>query len=73
MQQKSKDALVVWAGTALGGLGGWWGVTRLAATYSVPIGAWGVLAGGVIGAITGAVVTKTIVDDPGVIPFVETE
>jgi len=73
MQQKSKDSLVIWAGTALGGVGGWWGATRLAATYAVPLGTWGVLAGGLIGALTGATLTKAIVNDPGAIPLVETE
>lgn len=72
MQQKSKDALVIWVGTMLGGAGGWMGAVRLATTYAVPTGVWGVV-GGVIGAVTGAAMTKMIVDDPGALPSLEVE
>ena len=73
MQQKSKDSLVIWAGIILGGAGGWWGVTRLTTVLSLPLGTWGVLAGGVIGAITGAALTSVIINDPGAIPRHETD
>lgn len=71
MDQNSKDSLMIWAGTILGAAGGWWGATRLAARYAVPLGAWGVLAGGVVGAIAGSVLTKKIVNDPGAMPQFE--
>jgi len=71
MNQNSKDSLVIWAGTILGATGGWWGSSRLAAAYAVPLGTWGVLAGGLIGAVAGATLTKMIVTDPGAIPQIE--
>lgn len=74
MDQNSKDSLVVWAGTILGAAGGWWGATRLATTYVFPLGTWGALAGGVVGSIVGATLTKMVVNDPGAIPqFKESE
>lgn len=73
MEQKSKNALVVWAGTILGAAGGYWGASRLAAAYALPLGTWGVAAGGLIGAIAGATLTKLVVDDPGAIPQLETD
>jgi hypothetical protein len=71
MDQNSKNSLVVWAGTILGAAGGWWGTTRLAATYAVPLGAWSVLGGSALGAIAGAVLTKMIVSDQGAITQIE--
>lgn len=71
MDKNSKDSLMVWAGTILGATGGWWGATRLAARYAMPLGTWGVLGGGVIGAIAGAALTKMIVGDQGAIPQFE--
>jgi hypothetical protein len=68
MDQNSKDALVVWAGTILGAAGGWLGSGRLAAGYGLPLGTWGKLAGGLIGAVAGAALTKMIVTDQNVIP-----
>lgn len=71
MDQNSKDALVVWAGTILGAAGGWWGTSRLAMAYAYPIGTLGTLAGGLIGAVAGAALTKTIVSDSGALPQME--
>lgn len=71
MDQNSKDSVVIWIGTVIGAAGGWWGVTRLAATYAVPLGTWGAVGGGLIGAIAGATVTKMVVNDPGAIPQLE--
>ena len=53
MDQNSKDALVVWAGTVLGGAGGWLGSARLAAASGYSLGTWGKLAAGLIGAAAG--------------------
>lgn len=71
MDQNSKDALVVWAGTILGGVGGWWGTARLAAANSYPIGTLGAVAGGLIGAVAGAALTKMIVTNEGAMPQIE--
>jgi len=71
MDQNSKDALVVWAGTFLGAAGGWWGTSRLAMAYAHPVGTLGTLAGGLIGAVAGAALTKMIVSDPGAMSQME--
>jgi len=71
MDQHSKDSLVVWAGTLLGAAGGWWGSARLAAVYAHPLGTLGTLAGGLIGAVAGATLTKMIVSDQGAMPQIE--
>ena len=73
MDQQSKDSLVVWAGTILGGAGGWMGSSRLAAAYAYPLGTWGRLAGGLIGAVVGAALTKMIVSDSGAMPQIEAD
>lgn len=74
MDQSSKDSLVVWVGTILGAAGGWWGATRLAATYALPLGTWGRVAGVVVGSIVGTTLTKMVVNDPGAMPqFKENE
>ena len=71
MDQHSKESFVIWAGTALGALGGWCGSARLAAAYAYPLGTLGTLAGGLIGAVAGATLTKMIVSDQGAIPQIE--
>ena len=68
MNENSKDALVVWAGTILGGAGGWLGTVRLASAYGYSLGTWGKLAGGLIGAVAGAALTKMVVSDQGAMP-----
>lgn len=68
MDQHSKDALVVWAGTILGGTGGWLGAARLAAAYGYQLGTWGKVAGGLIGAVAGAALTKKLVSGEDVMP-----
>ena len=73
MDQNSKDALVVWAGTILGGAGGWLGSARLAAVYGHSLGTWGRLAGGLIGAVAGAALTKMVVSDQGALPHIGTD
>lgn len=71
MDQNSKDALMVWAGTFLGAAGGWYGVSRLAATYASPLGSWGPLLGGLVGATAGAALTKMMLSDPGAVSEIE--
>ena len=73
MDQNSKDALVVWAGTALGAAGGWMGSSRLAAAYSVALGPWGKVAGGLLGAVAGAALTKMMMGNEGAMPQIEIE
>ncbi len=73
MDQHPKDALMVWAGTLLGGAGGWYGSSRIAAAYALPLGAWGPLVGGLIGAMAGSALTKKILSDPGAIPQIATD
>lgn len=73
MDQYSKDSLVVWAGTILGAAGGWMGSSRLAAAYAVALGPWGKFAGGLLGAVAGAALTKKIVSNQGAMPQVEIE
>lgn len=73
MDQNSKDALVVWAGTILGATGGWMGSSRLAGAYVGALGPWGKVAGGLLGAVAGAALTKMIVGDQGAMPSVEIE
>ena len=68
MDQHSKDSLVVWAGTILGGTGGWLGSARLAATFGHSLGTWGKVAGGLIGAVAGAALTKKLVSDEVAMP-----
>ena len=69
MNQESKDALKIWAGTILGGAGGWLGATKLISRYGLPASTWGVIAGGLLGAFAGAALTKMIVQDPGAVPL----
>ncbi len=71
MDQHSKDALGVWAATILGGVGGWWGTARLAATYGNPIGTGALVAGALAGAAAGAVLGKLLLSDPSVLPEME--
>jgi len=73
MDQNSKDALVVWAGTILGAAGGWMGASRLAAAYADGLGPWGKFTGGLLGAVAGAALTKKIMTDQGAMPQVEME
>lgn len=73
MDQNSKDALVVWAGTIFGAAGGWWGASRLAAAQGLPLGTWGTVAGALLGALAGGALTKMVVGDPGAVPQIETE
>ena len=68
MDQNSKDALVVWAGTVLGCAGGWLGSARLAAASGYSLGTWGKLAAGLIGAAAGAALTKMVISDQGEVP-----
>ena len=73
MEQYSKDSLVVCAGTILEADGGWMGSSRLAAAYAVALGPWGKFAGGLLGAVAGAALTKKIVSNQGAMPQVEIE
>ena len=73
MDQYSKDSLVVWAGTIVGAAGGWLGSSRLAAAYAVNLGPWGKIAGGLLGAVAGAMLTKKIVSDQEAMPPIEIE
>lgn len=49
--------------TAVGGAGGAWASAKIAATYGRHFGAWGVVAGAVLGAVAGAALFDTIRDD----------
>jgi len=73
MDQNSKASLVVWAGTLLGGAGGWLGSARLAAAYAYPLGTFGKAVGGLVGAVAGAALTRMIVKGEGAIPQIETD
>ena len=62
MEKNTQDALVVWAGTLAGGAGGWWTVAKLGAKYGMNIGPWGAVAGGLVGAMAGATLSKKILE-----------
>ena len=49
--------------TAVGGAGGSWLTTKIALSYGRHLGAWGVVAGAVIGAVGGVAVYNLIRDD----------
>lgn len=68
MDQNSKDSLVVWAGTILGGAGGWLASARVAAAYAYPLGTAGKAVAGLVGAVAGAALTKMVVSDQGAMP-----
>ena len=73
MDQNSKNALVVWTGTILGAAGGYWGSARLATAYGLPLGTWGMVTGGLLGAVVGAALTKMVISNPGAIPRLDSE
>ncbi len=62
MEKNKQDALVVWAGTLAGGAGGWLAVARLSAKFGMNIGPWGAVAGGLVGALAGATISKKILE-----------
>ena len=62
MEKNTQDALVLWAGTLAGGAGGWLTVAKLAAKYGMNIGPWGAVAGGLVGALAGATLSKKILE-----------
>ncbi len=49
--------------TAVGGVGGSWLTTKIALSYGRHLGAWGVVAGAVIGAVGGVALYDLIRDD----------
>ncbi len=58
MDKNSQDALVIWASTLAGGAAGWWTVAKLGARFGMAIGPWGAVAGGLVGALAGASLSK---------------
>ena len=62
MDKNTQDALVVWAGTLAGGAGGWWTVAKLGARFGMNIGPWGAVAGGLLGALAGASLSKKLLE-----------
>ena len=62
MEKNTQDALVVWAGTLAGGAGGWLTVAKLSAKFGMNIGPWGVVAGGLVGALAGATLSKKFLE-----------
>ncbi len=62
MDKNTQDALVVWAGTLAGGAGGWWTVAKLGARFGMNIGPWGAVAGGLLGALAGASLSKKFLE-----------
>jgi uncharacterized membrane protein YeaQ/YmgE (transglycosylase-associated protein family) len=73
MDQNSKDSLVVWAGTMLGGAAGWLASSRVAAAYAYPLGTWGKVAAGLLGAVAGTALTKMVLSDQGAMPQIEAD
>jgi phage tail tape-measure protein len=63
MDQSSKNALLIWAATIAGGVGGSWATTRLGANLGVRLGPWGAVAGALIGAVAGATLSKRLLDE----------
>jgi hypothetical protein len=63
MDQSSKNALVIWAATIAGGVGGSWVTTRLGANLGVRLGPWGAVAGALIGAVAGATLSKRLLEE----------
>ena len=62
MEKNTQDALMVWAGTLAGGAGGWWTVAKLGARFGMNIGPWGSIAGGLLGALAGATLSKKFLE-----------
>ena len=62
MEKNTQDALVIWASTFAGGAGGWWTVAKLGARFGLNIGPWGAAAGGLIGALAGASLSKRFLE-----------
>ena len=58
MEKNTQDALTIWAGTLAGGAAGWWSVGKLGARFGLVVGPWGAVAGGLIGALAGASLSK---------------
>lgn len=69
MEKNTQDALVIWASTFAGGAGGWWAVAKLGARFGLKLGPWGAVAGGVVGALAGASLSKKYLEtSPGSLP-----
>ena len=62
MDKNTQDALMVWAGTLAGGAGGWWTVAKLGARFGMNVGPWGTIAGGLLGALAGAALSKRFLE-----------
>jgi hypothetical protein len=60
MDKNTQNALIVWASTAAGGVGGWWAAARLGASYGLRLGPWGAVAG----AVAAAVLSKKMLGEP---------
>ena len=62
MEKNTQDALTMWAGTIAGGAAGWWATGKLGARFGLAIGPWGAVAGGLIGALAGAALSKKLLE-----------
>ena len=59
VDKKSQDAFIVWAAAIAGGAGGWWAGARIGASMGLRLSPWGAVAG----AVTGAVLSKMLLDE----------
>ena len=71
MDKSSKNALVIWAATIAGGVGGSWATTRMGASLGLRMGPWGAVAGALIGAVAGASLSKRMLAEDGAPPEAE--
>jgi hypothetical protein len=71
MDTSSKNALMIWAATIAGGVGGSWATTRLGASLGLRLGPWGAVAGGLIGAVAGASLSKRLLGEDAPLPEAE--
>ena len=58
VDEKSQNALIVWAAAIAGGAGGWWAGARVGASLGMRLSPWGAAAG----AVAGAVLSKMVLD-----------
>ena len=71
MDKSSKNALLIWAATIAGGVGGSLATTRAGATLGLRLGPWGAVAGALIGAVAGATLSKRVLGNDETVPKVE--
>ena len=74
MEKSSQDALTIWVGTLAGGAVGWWTVAKLGARFGLAMGPWGSVAGGLVGALAGASLSKKYLEaSQGALPGASSE